>query len=346
MGSLSPPILVLNLVFYLFTSAVATDSLTAQNPYLRDGCTLVSRNGIFELGFFTPGVSGHRYLGIWFKNRRGPTSVWVANRKAPINDSSGVLVMNLTTGNLALNTHNSTAVVWSARLLRKVPNGVLQLLDTGNLVLRNTDDENPQNYSWQSFVSNKDEVYYQYAVVNKSHTVMVVMNQSDYSRATYLWSAAKSRWTVHTSSPRDFCDNYAMCGPFGYCDVRVTPSCKCIEGFKPRSPDSWKAGEFADGCERIKVMNCGDEVGFAPLNQMKLPDTTNAWVNRSMNLEECKQECLRNCSCMAYANTNISGGGSGSGCGLWIGDLIDLKLIPDAGQDLYIRRLASDLGKH
>ncbi|XP_022929271.1 receptor-like serine/threonine-protein kinase SD1-8 [Cucurbita moschata] len=345
MGSLSPPILVFNLVFYLFTSAVATDSLTAQNPYLRDGYTLVSRNGIFELGFFTPGVSGHRYLGIWFKNRRGPTSVWVANRKAPINDSSGVLVMNLTTGNLALTTHNSTAVVWSARLLRKVPNGVLQLLDTGNLALRNTDDENPQNYSWQSFVSNKDEVYYQYAVVNKSHTVMAVMNQSDYSRAMYLWSTAESRWTVHTSSPRDFCDNYAMCGPFGYCDVRVTPSCKCIEGFKPKSPDSWKAGEFADGCERIKVMNCGDEVGFAPLNQMKLPDTTHASMNRSMNLEECKQQCLRNCSCMAYANTNISGGGSGSGCGLWIGNLIDLKLIPDAGQDLYIRRLASDLVK-
>lgn len=429
MDSFSSTLLAFNFVFFLFRSVTAIDSLTAQNPYLRDGFSLVSRNGNFELGFFSPGLPGHRYLGIWFQNRRGPTSVWVANRKTPINDSSGVLLMNITTGNLTLYGHNFTAVVWSARLLRKVPTGVLQLLDTGNLVLRSGEDENPQNYSWQSFdyptdtllpgmklgwdlrnnidrslyawknlndpspgglswrmelheypesvmwngskkyfrhgpwngvrvtsrplgiapilnfnfVSNEDEVYYQYSVANESHTVMVVMNQSNYMRIMYLWSAAERHWRVYTSLPRDFCDNYALCGPYGYCDIRVTPSCKCLEGFKPKSPDSWNAGEFADGCQRNKLMSCGDEVGFAPFNQLKLPDTKYTWVNKSMNLEECKQKCLRNCSCVAYANTNISG--SGSGCALWIGDLIDLKLIPDAGQDLYVRMLASELGR-
>lgn len=429
MDSLSSTLVAFNFLFFLFRSAAAIDSLTAQNPFLSDGLSLVSRNGNFELGFFSPGPPGDRYLGIWFKNRRGPTSVWVANRQTPINDSSGVLVMNVTTGNLTLYSQNFTANVWSARLLRKVPNGVLQLLDTGNLVLRNGEDLDPQNYSWQSFdyptdtllpgmklgwdlrnnidrslsawknpndpspgnlswrmelheypesimwkgsqeyfrhgpwngvrvtsrplgiapilnfnfVSNEDEVYYQYSVVNKSHTVMVVLNQSNYMRIMYLWSASERHWRVYTSLPRDFCDNYALCGPYGYCDIRVTPSCKCLDGFKPRSPDSWKAGEFADGCERNKPMNCRDEIGFAPFNQLKLPDTKHTWVNRSMNLEECKAECSRNCSCMAYANTNISG--SGSGCALWIGDLIDLKLIPDAGQDLYVRMLASELGK-
>ena len=431
MDSFSATLLAFNLALLLFRSAAISDSLTAQNPYLRDGLSLVSTNGTFELGFFSPGLPSNRYLGIWYKNRRGPTSVWVANRKTPISGSSGVLVMNITTGNLTLFSHNSTVVVWSARLLRKVPNGVLQLLDTGNLVLRDRDDENPQNYSWQSFdypsdtllpgmklgwdlrynierrleawnnlndpspgdlswrmelheypetvmwkgsrkyvrhgpwngvrlssrplaaapilnfnfVSNENEVYYQISVVNKSHSVMLVMNQSTYTRILYLWSAAERRWRVYTSLPRDYCDNYALCGPYGYCDIRVTPSCKCLEGFKPRSPDTWKTGEFADGCERNKLMNCGDEVGFAHLNQMKLPDTKHTWVNKSMNLEECRQKCLRNCSCMAYANTNISGSGSGSGCALWIGDLIDLKLIPDAGQDLYVRMLASELGK-
>uniref|UniRef100_A0A9I9DCV2 Receptor-like serine/threonine-protein kinase n=1 Tax=Cucumis melo TaxID=3656 RepID=A0A9I9DCV2_CUCME len=429
MDSFSPALLVFNLLLYLLTYVAATDSLTAQDPYLRDGFSLVSSNGNFELGFFSPGLSRDRYLGIWFKNRRGPTSVWVANRNTPINDSSGVLVMNITTGNLSLYSHDSTTIVWTARLLRKISNGVLQLLDIGNLVLRDGKDENPLNYSWQSFdyptdtllpgmklgwdlrnninrrldawknpndpspgnlswrmelheypesvmwkgsqeyfrhgpwngvrvssrplgiapilnfnfVSNEDEVYYQYSVPNKSHTVMVVMNQSNYLRIMYLWSPTERQWRLYTSLPRDFCDNYALCGPYGYCDIRVTPSCKCLEGFKPRSADSWTAGEFADGCERNKLMNCGDEVGFAQLNQLKLPDTKRTWVNKSMNLEECKQKCLSNCSCMAYANTNISG--SGSGCALWIGDLIDLKLIPDAGQDLYVKMPASELVK-
>ncbi|XP_038906041.1 S-locus-specific glycoprotein S6-like [Benincasa hispida] len=151
MDPFSQTLIAFNLVFCLIRSVAASDSLTVQNPYLRDGFSLVSRNGNFELGFFSPGLLGDRYLGIWFKNRRGPTSVWVANRENPINGSSGVLVMNITTGNLTLYGHNTTDVVWSARLLRKVPNGVLQLLDNGNLVLRDGDVENPQNYSWQSF---------------------------------------------------------------------------------------------------------------------------------------------------------------------------------------------------
>ncbi|XP_038906040.1 G-type lectin S-receptor-like serine/threonine-protein kinase SD1-1 isoform X2 [Benincasa hispida] len=173
---------------------------------------------------------------------------------------------------------------------------------------------------------------------------MLVMNQSIYVRTEYLWSVNEREWTVYNSLPRDFCDNYALCGPYGYCDFRVVPSCSCLEGFKPRSLQNWKAGGFADGCELNKPINCSDEVNFAQFNQMKLPDTTRTWINRSMNLEECKQKCLRNCSCTAYANTNISG--SGSGCVLWMGDIIDLKIIPGAGQDLYVKMLASEVVKH
>ncbi|KAA0046909.1 G-type lectin S-receptor-like serine/threonine-protein kinase [Cucumis melo var. makuwa] len=430
MESFSPALLVFNLLLYLLTYVAATDSLTAQDPYLRDGFSLVSSNGNFELGFFSPGLSRDRYLGIWFKNRRGPTSVWVANRNTPINDSSGVLVINITTGNLTLYSHDSTTIVWTARLLRKISNGVLQLLDIGNLVLRNRKDENPLNYSWQSFdyptdtllpgmklgwdlknninrrldawknpndpspgnlswrmelheypesvmwkgsqeyfrhgpwngmrissnplvrsflylnfVSDENEVYYQYSVPTlfPEISAMVVINQSNYLLMMYVWSATKRHWMIYNLLPRDICDNYALCGPYGYCDIREAPPCKCLEGFKPRSADSWTAGEFSDGCERNKLMNCGDEVGFAQLNELKYPDTKRTWVDKSMDLEECKQKCLSNCSCMAYANTDISG--SGSGCALWTGDLIDLKLIPHAGQDLYVKMLASELVK-
>ncbi|GLT83431.1 hypothetical protein SLE2022_017210 [Rubroshorea leprosula] len=62
---------------------------------------------------------------------------------------------------------------------------------------------------------------------------------------------------------------------------------------------------------------------------MRLPDTSYSWFDTTMNLEECKQMCFKNCSCTAYANSDIRG--RGSGCMLWFGDM-------------YIRVAASKLG--
>ncbi|KAK4363870.1 hypothetical protein RND71_015228 [Anisodus tanguticus] len=45
---------------------------------------------------------------------------------------------------------------------------------------------------------------------------------------------------------------------------------------------------------------------------------------------------------MAYSNSNIRG--EGIGCVLWFGDLIDIRLIPNGGLDLYIRIEASKQG--
>ena len=71
-----------------------------------------------------------------------------------------------------------------------------------------------------------------------------------------------------------------------------------------------------------------------------MPDTTYSWLNESMNLIECRDKCLNDCSCMAYTNSDIRNGGSG--CAIWYGDLIDIRLISAtgqnaAGQDVYIR---------
>ena len=77
---------------------------------------------------------------------------------------------------------------------------------------------------------------------------------------------------------------------------------------------------------------------------MKLPDLLEFRLNKSMSLKECEVECLKNCSCVAFANSNIKGGSSG--CLTWYGDLIDIKGFTDGkrGQDLYIRFPAGELG--
>ncbi|KAH9803128.1 G-type lectin S-receptor-like serine/threonine-protein kinase [Citrus sinensis] len=78
------------------------------------------------------------------------TVVWVTNRIDPINDSSGLLVVN-ETGNLVLTSQNKS-VVWSANLSKEVQTPVvLQLLDSGNLVLRGERDGSSETYLWQSF---------------------------------------------------------------------------------------------------------------------------------------------------------------------------------------------------
>ncbi|KAL9444282.1 hypothetical protein AB3S75_017463, partial [Citrus x aurantiifolia] len=137
------------LLFFLSESSFASDTITSSQS-LNDGRTLVSKDGSFELGFFSPGSSKNRYVGIWYKNMPFKTVVWVANRINPINDSSGLLVVN-ETGNLILTSQNKS-VVWSANLSKEVQTPVvLQLLDSGNLVLRGERDGGSETYLWQSF---------------------------------------------------------------------------------------------------------------------------------------------------------------------------------------------------
>ncbi|KAG4390254.1 hypothetical protein GLYMA_06G258500v4 [Glycine max] len=149
-----PLMLLIAILLLLFSSKISseTDTLTQFQP-LSDGTTLVSKEGTFELGFFSPGSSTNRYLGIWFKNIPVKTIVWVANRDNPIKSNTNNTNTKLTItkdGNLVLLTVNDT-VHWTTNATEKSFNAVAQLLDTGNLVLIDEKDNNSQNYLWQSF---------------------------------------------------------------------------------------------------------------------------------------------------------------------------------------------------
>ncbi|KAK9937526.1 hypothetical protein M0R45_014307 [Rubus argutus] len=116
---------------------------------IKDGETIVSTGGTFELGFFTPaGASGNRYVGIWYK-KSVTTIVWVANRETPLTDSSGVLQVT-NPGILVLLNHNKTTV-WSSNTTRSAQNPGAQLLDSGNLVVTDGSDNEAENFLWQSF---------------------------------------------------------------------------------------------------------------------------------------------------------------------------------------------------
>ncbi|KAB2044189.1 hypothetical protein ES319_D01G072900v1 [Gossypium barbadense] len=420
--------------FYFYTAccfltifskpSIAIDTLTPSES-LTDGMTLVSNDGSFELGFFTPGSSKNRYLGIWYNNIPMHTVVWVANRINPINDSTALLKIQ-SNGKILLLVQNTTAV-WSTNSTARVENPVLQLLDSGNLVVRDGKDSKPENYLWQSFdypsdtmlpgmkigidlrtgfhrrlaawknwddpspgdltfgvefhgspemvlrkgsekyqrsglwngdgfsgtpklrlnpifdydfIWNDNEVYYIYSLKNKSVMSRFVLNQTQSVRQRYTWNPEAQTWMQFSMMPSDYCDKFGRCGPNVDCDGNKLPTCQCLTGFRPRRLDRWNSSDYSAGCIHSEPLNCQSGDGFIRIGKVKTPDTSNSWVNQTMNLKECRAKCLRNCSCMAYTNVYVTRGGSG--CAMWFGDLLDIKQFQSDGQDLYVRVSASE----
>ncbi|KAH9651147.1 G-type lectin S-receptor-like serine/threonine-protein kinase [Citrus sinensis] len=137
-------------LFYTIRTTSTQDTLRLGQS-IRDGETLVSANESFELGFFSPGKSKSRYLGIWYKKIANGTVTWVANRNAPLPDRSGVLSIS-SQGNGTLILQNSTnGIVWSSNASRTAQNPVAVLLESGNLVVKSGNDNDSDNFLWQSF---------------------------------------------------------------------------------------------------------------------------------------------------------------------------------------------------
>lgn len=143
-----------------FLNCLAKDTITSHS-LLRDdavGSTLVSAGEKFELGFFTPNGSSdnRRYVGIWYFGFNQRTVVWVANRDSPLTDTGGVFAV-ADDGNLKV-LDGSGKPCWSTNVGRpSSTNRTARLMDTGNLVLRNEDQQNQSvTIFWQSFENPTD----------------------------------------------------------------------------------------------------------------------------------------------------------------------------------------------
>lgn len=135
--------LVLFLLFQLSTSA---DTVTAARS-IADGEILLSNQQNFALGFFSPGNSNNRYLGIWYNKVPEQTVVWVANRDSPIQNSTGVLKIN-GDRNLVVVVGDRKTPLWSTNVSTAINNSTAKLFDSGNLVLSSSLGG---TILWQSF---------------------------------------------------------------------------------------------------------------------------------------------------------------------------------------------------
>ena len=135
-------------LLFLLQFGFSQDTITISKP-IRDGDVLVSKGETFALGFFSPGASTNRYVGIRYYRAPEQPVVWVANRDNPINDTSGVLSIDVH-GNLLLHVEDRNQRIWSTNIVTQSSNNSThaQLLDSGNLILvLNKTSE----VLWQSF---------------------------------------------------------------------------------------------------------------------------------------------------------------------------------------------------
>ncbi|KAK0600753.1 hypothetical protein LWI29_018103 [Acer saccharum] len=184
------------------------------------------------------------------------------------------------------------------------------------------------------FVSNETGLFYTFDIRNISVPERWVMSSSGYLLPS-KWK--DQNWERFSVTEVDRCELYDVCGSYASCNINNLPDlCECLGGFTPKSP-----GHGTEGCVRRAPLHCNQSDGFLIHKEVKLPDTSHSRVDNNISLAECKEFCLNNCSCTAYANSDVREGRIG--CLLWFGDLFDIKKLELNGQDLYVRVAASEL---
>ncbi|XVF79414.1 hypothetical protein PTKIN_Ptkin14bG0220700 [Pterospermum kingtungense] len=194
------------------------------------------------------------------------------------------------------------------------------------------------------FADDQEETYYfTYDISNKS---MVLYYEFD-SQGRILeriWDAGEGKYSIPLLE--NDCDVFGKCGVFGNCNSTTSSICSFLRGFEPKNIEEWNRGNWTNGCVRTTPLQCqkanngagevGKKDGFLKLEMMKVP-VFPEWS--SVLNGNCEDQCLKNCSCVAYAYD------AAIGCMFWSGDLIDIQKFPSRGVDLYIRLASSELDK-
>ncbi|XP_024031534.1 G-type lectin S-receptor-like serine/threonine-protein kinase At4g27290 [Morus notabilis] len=187
-----------------------------------------------------------------------------------------------------------------------------------------------------TYLVNETHIYFTFDDANNSTVTRFWLKPSG-SPEQLRWNNERGEWVSIYAVQRDDCDNFPRCGHNGICDSSVTPSCHCPTGFVPKVQEEWDAMDFGSGCVLKTRLNCSASEGFKKFSQLKLPYGSDFTVNGTVvRKEECELICRSACSCVAYAVARLGG------CVVWSGELLDMKLLSDDGQDLYIRMAASE----
>uniref|UniRef100_A0A6M2EUV0 Receptor-like serine/threonine-protein kinase n=1 Tax=Populus davidiana TaxID=266767 RepID=A0A6M2EUV0_9ROSI len=283
--------------------STAVDSISTTQPF-RDGDSIVSASGSFKLEFFSFVGSINRYLGISYNQISATTIVWVANRGTPLNDSSGVL--RITSQGILILVDQSGSTIWSSNSSRSARNPIAQLLDSGNLVVKEEGDVNLENSLWQSFDYPGDTFLPEMKLGrNKATSLDRYISSSksvdDPSRGNYTFRldpAAYSELIMREGSSEKF-----RSGPWNGMRFSGTPQLK---------PNPIYTYRFVyDGDEEYYTYNL---VNSSFLSRMVINQDGNiqrfTWIDRTQSwelyLSVKNDNCDRYALCGAYATCSIN----------------------------------------
>ncbi|CAA7020826.1 unnamed protein product [Microthlaspi erraticum] len=183
----------------------------------------------------------------------------------------------------------------------------------------------------------------------RNFDVSYIKLASDGSLNVRRSNGGNTGWIKHFEGPLSSCDLYGTCGANGMCIRSISsPICKCLKGFVPKSDDEWNSGNWTRGCVRRTELSSSCQGNYSSTTQSK--DTTDGFYRvanikppdsyelaSSGDAEQCRQGCLGNCSCSAFAYIK------GIGCLVWKHELLDMVQFTQGGEILFIRLARSEL---
>ncbi|KAG0485321.1 hypothetical protein HPP92_009400 [Vanilla planifolia] len=200
------------------------------------------------------------------------------------------------------------------------------------------------SYGFKLSVFIKDGKIYYYTDFNSSHR-WVLSSIGTFTHLMYFEST--DTWLNLWEAPATECDKYNRCGNYGICSDGAVPFCSCLKGFVPKSSLEWNSGNWSGGCVRRTRVLCESngmtpdgDVGdvqdrFHLMQGVKLPDFFGR-ASQVVNVRDCGQFCLKNCSCKAFSFVDAFG------CMIWESNLVDINVFRSGGNDLNVRLAASE----
>ncbi|KAJ6421908.1 hypothetical protein OIU84_026942 [Salix udensis] len=363
---------MLSTVFFsyaFFLCCFARDTFTYPSGLIgNDGQeTLVSEGERFELGFFTPEEStgSGRYLGIWYYKSNPRIVVWVANRNSPLLDDGAAFAIT-DDGNLQILDRRGTSY-WSTELEStsnpaiadpkegkfsfQLDEGGTRFVIFNDYTVHWVNGESSDFFSSErmpdgmtNFLSNTTGSVLS---LNSSYTTLPPSDNNtrirlDVEGELQYWNLdIYTNWSLQWMAPRDNCSVFNACGNFGSCNLYNMLACRCLPGFKPTSPESWRNGDFSGGCSRSSAV-CGKNDTFLRLKMMRVGKQDNKFEVESET--KCREECLNKCPCQAYSfvkgeiNKQRDRQPSINMCLIWTDVLKDLQEeYSYGGPDLFVR---------
>ena len=109
-----------------------------------------------------------------------------------------------------------------------------------------------------SFVSNENESYFTYAVIDTDAPTLISRCVLDVSRQIRQENYQPANgWTLLWSQPKQY-EGYDICGLYGICNEKSSPFCNCLTGFEPKSLRDWDLADYSSGCLRRTKLQYGN----------------------------------------------------------------------------------------